>query len=68
MLAWMPNREDQKTAEFIGQNFLPAKAQIKEHPAWFHRFDAVCTPTVLLLDSESKERATGGLSAQQRLR
>ncbi len=33
------------------------KAHIKEHPAWFHRFDAVWTPTVLLLDSEGKERA-----------
>jgi len=32
------------------------KAHIKEHPAWFHRFDAVWTPSVLLLDSEGKER------------
>jgi hypothetical protein len=32
------------------------KAHIKEHPQWFHRFDAVWTPTVLLLDSEGKER------------
>jgi hypothetical protein len=32
------------------------KAHIKEHPAWFHRFDAVWTPTVLLLDSDGKER------------
>jgi TolA-binding protein len=32
------------------------KAHIKEHPAWFHRFDAVWTPTVLLLDSAGKER------------
>jgi hypothetical protein len=31
-------------------------AHIKEEPAWFHRFDAVWTPTVLLLDSEGKER------------
>ena len=29
--------EDQKTAEFIGHNFLPVKAHIKEHPARFHR-------------------------------
>jgi hypothetical protein len=35
---------------------LPVKAHIKEHPAWFHRFEAVWTPTVLLLDSEGKER------------
>jgi hypothetical protein len=50
--------EDQKTAEFIGQSFLPVKAPIKEHPAWFHRFDAVWTPTVLLLDSEGKDDLT----------
>ena len=33
------------------------KAHIKEHPAWFHRFDALWTPSVLLLDAEGKERA-----------
>ena len=32
------------------------KAHIKEHPAWFHRFEAVWTPTVLLLDSDGRER------------
>jgi len=32
------------------------KAHIKEHPVWFHRFDAVWTPSVLLLDSDGKER------------
>jgi hypothetical protein len=30
--------EDQKTAEFIHENFLPVKAHITAHPAWFHRF------------------------------
>ncbi|HUJ80272.1 MAG TPA: hypothetical protein VLW83_00240 [Candidatus Acidoferrales bacterium] len=35
---------------------FPVKAHIKEHPAWFHRFDAVWTPTVLLLDAAGKER------------
>ena len=48
--------EDQKTAQFIEENFLPVKAHIKEHPVWFYRFEAVWTPTVLLLDSEGKER------------
>lgn len=33
------------------------KAHIKEHPAWFHRFQVVWTPTVLLLDSDGEERA-----------
>jgi hypothetical protein len=32
------------------------KAHIKEHPAWFHRFDVLWTPTVLILDSDGKER------------
>ena len=32
------------------------KAHIKEHPVWFHRFDAVWTPTVLLFDRDGKER------------
>jgi len=31
-------------------------AHIKEHPAYFHRFDAVWTPTVLLTDSDGTER------------
>src|ERR1700745_1796070 len=30
---------DQRTAEFIHENFLPVGAHIKEHPAWFHRSD-----------------------------
>jgi thioredoxin-related protein len=45
-----------KTTEFIHENFLPVEAHIKEHPAWFHRFAAVWTPTVLLLDADGKER------------
>lgn len=35
---------------------MPVEAHIKEHPVWFHRFEAVWTPTVLLLDSDGKER------------
>jgi hypothetical protein len=48
--------EDQKTAEFVRENFLPVKAHIKGHPPWFQGFDAVSTPTVLLLDAAGKER------------
>ena len=43
-------------ANFINTNFLPVEAHIKEHPAWFHRFDATWTPTVLILDSKGVER------------
>jgi len=35
---------------------VPVEAHIKEHPAWFHRFDVSWTPTVLLLDSGGVER------------
>jgi TolA-binding protein len=36
---------------------VPLEAHIKEHPAYFHRFDALWTPTVLILDSDGVERA-----------
>ena len=32
------------------------EAHIKEHAAWFHRFDVSWTPTVLILDSKGVER------------
>ena len=35
---------------------MALEAHIKEHPAYFHRFDAVWTPTVLVLDSDGVER------------
>ncbi len=35
---------------------MPLAAHIKEHPAYFKRFDAVWTPTVLVMDSDGMER------------
>jgi hypothetical protein len=35
---------------------VPLEAHIKEHPAYFHRFDSVWTPTILILDSNGEER------------
>ena len=35
---------------------MPLEAHIKEHPKYFHRFDAVWTPTILVMDSEGVER------------
>ena len=35
---------------------MPLAAHLKEHPAYFHRFDAVWTPTVLILDPNGVER------------
>jgi hypothetical protein len=43
-------------SNFINENFVPLEAHVKEHPAYFHRFDALWTPTVLILDSDGKER------------
>jgi hypothetical protein len=43
-------------SSFINENFVPLEAHVKEHPAYFHRFDANWTPTILILDSDSKER------------
>ena len=36
---------------------MAVSAHIKEHPVYFHRFDALWTPTVLILDSDGIERA-----------
>ena len=35
---------------------MPVEAHIKEHPVYFHRFGAVWTPTVLVMDSDGVER------------
>ena len=35
---------------------MPLEAHIKEHPKYFHRFNAVWTPTVLVMESEGVER------------
>ncbi|HSE15415.1 MAG TPA: thioredoxin fold domain-containing protein [Pyrinomonadaceae bacterium] len=47
---------DDETAAFIDANFVPLEAHIKEHPAYFHRFDSVWTPSVIILDPNGKER------------
>lgn len=36
---------------------MPLEAHIKEHPAWFHRFGAVWTPTILVMDPDGIERS-----------
>ncbi|HEX9983955.1 MAG TPA: thioredoxin fold domain-containing protein [Thermoanaerobaculia bacterium] len=48
--------EDAEVASFIHENFVPLGAHIKEHPAWFHRFSAVWTPTILIMDPNGEER------------
>jgi hypothetical protein len=34
------------------ENFVAVTPHIKEHPVYFHRFDVLWTPTVLMLDSK----------------
>lgn len=41
---------------FINENFVPLSAHIKEHPVYFHRFDSLWTPSVLILDPKGEER------------
>lgn len=36
---------------------MPLEAHIKEHPAWFHRFDVPWTPTILIVDPDGVERS-----------
>ncbi len=36
---------------------MPLEAHIKEHPAWFKRFDALWTPTILVMDADGIERS-----------
>jgi thioredoxin-related protein len=47
---------DDEVSTFINENFLPVEAHIKEHPVYFHRFDAVWTPTILILDASGEEK------------
>ncbi|HEX8139170.1 MAG TPA: thioredoxin fold domain-containing protein [Pyrinomonadaceae bacterium] len=47
---------DPEISSFINEKFVAVEAHIKEHPAYFHRFDAVWTPTVLVMDSDGVER------------
>lgn len=35
---------------------MPLEAHIKEHPVYFHRFDALWTPSVIILDWKGQER------------
>ena len=35
---------------------MPLHAHIKEHPVYFHRFESVWTPSVIILDSRGDER------------
>lgn len=43
-------------ASFISRNFVPAKFHIKDQKQAFERFNALWTPTILVLDEQGAER------------
>lgn len=45
-----------EVSSFINENFVPLEVHIKENPKNFRRFEAVWTPTVLVMDPDGKER------------
>lgn len=47
---------DPRVEPFINDNFIPARAHVKENQAAFERFNAQWTPTVLILDPKGTER------------
>lgn len=47
---------DQEVAQFINSNFHPVKVHIKEQGPAFHRFHALWTPALLVLDSAGAEQ------------
>jgi hypothetical protein len=47
---------DPKVAGFVTDNFIPARAHVKENQAAFERFNAQWTPTIVILDPKGTER------------
>jgi hypothetical protein len=47
---------DPRVATFITENFVPARAHVKEQPEAFERFGAQWTPTILIADRNEKEQ------------
>lgn len=47
---------DPKVASLVTENFIPARAHVKENQAAFERFNAQWTPTILVLDAKGTER------------
>lgn len=43
-------------ASFISRNFVPAKFHIQDQKQTFERFNALWTPTILVLDAQGTER------------
>ena len=43
-------------SEFISKNFVPVRFDVRKDPQPMERFGANWTPTILILDSDGKER------------
>lgn len=41
---------------FVSTNFVPVRLHVKKHPEAMERFGVQWTPTILILDSDGKER------------
>jgi hypothetical protein len=47
---------DPGVSQFITDNFIPARAHVKENQEAFARFGAEWTPTILIMDRDGNER------------
>ena len=47
---------DPQVAQFITDNFIPARAHVKDNQEAFARFGAEWTPTILIMDKDANER------------
>ena len=47
---------DPRVAQFVSDNFVPARAHVKEQPQTFERFGAQWTPTIVITDPAGTER------------
>jgi hypothetical protein len=47
---------DPEVAQFITDNFIPARAHVKDNQEAFARFGAEWTPTILIMDRDASER------------
>lgn len=47
---------DPEVSQFITDNFIPARAHVKDNQEAFARFGAEWTPTILIMDRDANER------------
>jgi hypothetical protein len=47
---------DPRVADFVNENFVPVRIDVRKNPQPMDRFQALWTPTILLLDPQGTER------------